>query len=139
MMFALIPDVRFGLVKQRRANAGRRIANLPFRLSASKILIAPLRRARLDELHGLGQCYRWWKRNQDMRVIVEASDGDRRNAVLPRNPGHERPKARLHFSRDYLGPILCAEDAMHAVGDVGIRHGGDHNTSIVPPGLVFFT
>jgi len=74
-----------------------------------------------------------------MRVIVEAPDCNRHDAVLPRNSRHERPEARLHFSRNDLGAILRAEDAMHAIRNVGIRHDRDDSTSIVPPGLRFFS
>jgi len=59
-------------------------------------------------------------------------------AVLPRNSRHERPEAQLHLSGNYFGAILCAEDAMHAVRDIGIRHGRDDSMSIVPPGLLNF-
>ena len=134
-MFPLISDVGFRFVEQRRADAGSRVARLPLKPSGSEFLIAPLRRARFDELHGLGQRHRRWKCNQDMSVIVEASDRNRRDAVLPRNSRHERPEAWLHFRGDYLGAILCAEDAMHTIRNVGIRHGRDESMSIVPPGL----
>jgi hypothetical protein len=43
---------------------------------------------------------------------------------------------RLHFSWNDFSAVFRAEHAMHAVGNVGVRHARDDNTSIVPPGLV---
>jgi hypothetical protein len=89
VMFPLISDVRFGFIEQGRAHAGGRVAGLPLKSSVSEILIAPLRRARLDELHGFGQRHRRGKSNQDMSMIVEAPDRERYDAVLPGNSRHE--------------------------------------------------
>ena len=89
VVFSLIPDIRFGALEHRRADAGSRIARLPFEPPLSEILITPLRRARLDELHGFGQRHRLGNGNQNMRVIVGPADRDRRDPILPRNARHE--------------------------------------------------
>lgn len=88
-MLRLISNVRFGSVKQRCTDAGSAIARLPFKSPAAEILVAPLRRSTLDELHGFSQLHRRRHRNQDVRVIVEAADCNRRDAVLSRDTGDE--------------------------------------------------
>jgi hypothetical protein len=73
-----------------------------------------------------------------MGMIVETPDGQSFDAVRSRDPGHERPQTRLNFGGNDCSPVLCAEYTVHAVGDIGIRHGRDNTTSIVPPGLLHF-
>ena len=88
-MLRLISNVRLGLVEQRRADAGSSIARLPFKSPIAEILVAPLGRPSLDELHRFGQSHRRRDNNQYVRVIVEAADGNGRDAVLSRDAAHE--------------------------------------------------
>ncbi len=69
-------------------------------------------------------------------MIVEAADCDRRDAILSRDAGHERPQTRLQLRRNYPGTILCAKNAMHAVGNEGVRH-GRHNSMFNRPSGTF--
>src|SRR5579862_6470863 len=89
MMFALIPNVSLRFLEQRCADAHGRITRLPFKLSGPEVLIAPFRRACLDQLHGLSQWHCRRDGNQDVGVIIEASYCDRIHAVLFCDSRHE--------------------------------------------------
>ena len=69
-------------------------------------------------------------------MVVEAANRERRDSILTSNSRHKGPEALLHLGRDYPGPILRAENAMHPVGDVRVRHGREDSIFNRPSGTV---
>jgi hypothetical protein len=84
-MAFLIADVGCRCVNLRDTNGKSPITILPIKMARS-LLMHPERRAGFDELQGFSDRQRRWQREQEMRVIVHPSDGERLHAVLPNAP-----------------------------------------------------
>src|SRR5271157_5266295 len=102
------------------ADAERSIAFLPGEALAH--FSEHARRVAFEVTQRLRQWHGWRQRNEQMKVVGGSSCGQQDNVPGLGN-SRDVPAERVRVL-DEVGSILGAEDAMHEVGSVGMRHDG---------------
>ena len=88
----------------------------------SAVLVHPMGRGTLDLAHGRGDRHRGRQREQQVRMVVHASNFEGLDFKSARDSSHVGPKPSLNIRRDDLAPFLGGEDAMIERGTIGVRH-----------------
>src|SRR5437588_8109147 len=123
MVLPLVPYVRGRHLKARTANTERPVSRLPRKLFLLRELVMnPFRRDSLNGLHRLRQRHDCRDGNQNMNMVLNATDGDHLHSPLQRNGRDKRPESFLQSIGDKGLAPFCAEDAMHKVIDVRMTH-----------------
>src|SRR5271157_1677922 len=102
------------------ADAERSIAFLPGEALAH--FSEHARRVAFEVTQRLRQWHGWRQRNEQMKVVGGSSCGQQ-DDVPGLGNSRDVPAERVRVL-DEVGSILGAEDAMHEVGSVGMRHAG---------------
>lgn len=116
-----------------RANVGDRVGLLrnTYRESAvsllpreflGMVLIHPMRRHPLDQLHRLRQRYVRRQRQKDVQMVLGAADDQSFESVFPRNAANKGPKIRLHLYWDQVAPVFRRKNAVYEIRDVRVGH-----------------
>ena len=143
MMFNLIGDVvRCGF--DLRASDGEcAVSLLPCEVWQSTIIAHPMRRGTLNLAHGRGDRHGGRQREQEVNMVIHASNFESLDFKFARDSSHVGPKPSLNIRRNDLAPLLGGEDAMIERGTVGVRHthpivqqifGGQSSFRFAPPG-----
>src|ERR1022692_2891646 len=122
MMFRLVANIRLHLGQQGRAYAEGSISVLPFKFQT--ILPEPARRIGLQFLHDLSQGQRSRQPNQQMDMVRSSARSQNLESQVVRNADQVSVKSLLQFGRNQTTALLGAEDAMHEVGSMCVRHEG---------------
>lgn len=104
----------------RGAHAEGRVALLPCEWKA--FLVCPSGGIRFDGVDGFGERQSGQDFDEEMNVIVHATDGVDENFVVLADAGRVGPEARLKIFRDEFGAVFGVEDNMDGVLGVRVRH-----------------
>ena len=100
------------------ADAEGAVSFLPFEfLLHWKFLMNPFRRISLDQLNRLGDRHRRWQREQNMHVILHATDRQRPHVVLFRDPVEIGFQTYSQVRSDQRTTLFRREDNMHETTD----------------------
>lgn len=116
-MLGLAVDVVRRRLALRLAHTERTIAFLPRK---ARHFVQPSRGISFELLHSFGQRNGRRQRDEQMQMIGSAASGQQRNVFLARDSADVLPEP-LRIG-DEIGAVFGAEDAMHEVAGVGMRH-----------------
>jgi len=122
MMFSLLDDVCGGCFNLGASNGECAVALLPGEVRQGAVLVHPMGRRTLDLAHGRCYRHRGRQREQEMRMVVHATNFEGLYLESACDPSHVSPKSPLDLRRDDLAPFLGGENAMIERGTIGVRH-----------------
>src|SRR5262245_1348490 len=120
MVLRLVADIPDGNLLLRYPDAERSILFLPSEPFCSLLIVHPFGRARLDELHCLGNGNGCGQREQEMSMVPHSSDGQRLHAIGASNATHVGPEFRLQLVGYQRTPFVRRKDIMYQ--DAGVGH-----------------
>lgn len=123
VVLALVLDVVDHIGDVRLADRERSVAVLPGEgLQARKCVVNPFGRTAFDELHRLGWSDGWWRSQQNVNVILDASNALCLHVILASNAAEKLPDSRFDVRGDpSLAPLRAEDDVVMERG-VGVRH-----------------
>lgn len=120
MVLFLARDVGNRGVQLRPSDRKCAVSFLPLEVLDGRGFVHPMRGSTLDLAHRPGDRIGRRKRQQNVNVIVGASDGKRLHGVISSDSAHEGPQLRLNGRRNQLAPFFRREHAVKQRAAIGV-------------------